>query len=156
MGPLNAAAKYTERRTNGIVAAAPTRNMAGLISGWANAGQQKAPSPAKLTSMYQARVVQCDLQDGVADGVISDPAACRFEVAALRCSEGADNDSCLTGDEVEAVNAIRSDIRLANDRMVYSRLGIGGNPLGEFRSIHACGPTRIADVRVISQRRISS
>lgn len=137
-GALNAAAKFHDEY-DGVVAGAPTRNMPGLLSGWALAGQQNAPSPAKLTSLYQAQVTRCDARDGLADGVIGNPARCHFDPATLRCPEGADSDSCLTDTEIKAVNTVRSDLTLASGRTVYSRLGIG-NPAEGFGVFMPLGP----------------
>ncbi|NDZ18835.1 hypothetical protein C7T35_39870 [Variovorax sp. WS11] len=34
----------------------------------------------------------CDAQDGIVDGVVSNPTACRFSPAVLRCVGGTDSD----------------------------------------------------------------
>jgi len=125
-GAFNAAANYGEEY-DGVVAGAPTRNMSGMVSRWAQAGQLMAPSPAKLASLYQAQLAQCDGGDGLIDGVIGNAAACRFDVSTLRCPAGVDGDSCLTDVEIEVVENLRNDLTLANGRVVYSRYGLG-NP----------------------------
>jgi feruloyl esterase len=137
-GALNAAAKYGDEY-DGVIAGAPTRNLSGLISGWARASGLQAPSPAKLASMYQAQLTQCDIDDGLVDGIIGNPDACRFEPASMRCPAGVDSASCLTDAEVEAVDTIRSDLDLDNGRMVYSRLGVG-NPSRGFGVFMPLGP----------------
>jgi feruloyl esterase len=137
-GAFNAAAKYADEY-DGVVAGAPSRNTPGLISGWVRAGLLEAPSPAKLAAMYQAEVSQCDAKDGLIDGIISNPTACRFDPATLTCPAGIDNDSCLTNAEIQAVNVIRSDLELANGRTIYSRLGIG-NPAKGFGVFMPLGP----------------
>ena len=40
-----------------------------------------------------------DAEDGVKDGLISDPSVCHFDYAALECA-GADADTCLTAAQV--------------------------------------------------------
>jgi feruloyl esterase len=135
---FNAAAKYASEY-DGIVAAAPTRNMVGAISAWADASQQHAPSVAKLTFMYQAQVAHCDAQDGLLDGIIGNAAQCRFDVATLRCPEGVDTDSCLTDDEIGAVTAIRNPLTSANRNTVYPGFGIG-NPGTGFGVFMPVGP----------------
>jgi feruloyl esterase len=40
---------------------------------------------AKQTLLANAVLAQCDALDGVADGIISKPAACVYDPAALRC-----------------------------------------------------------------------
>ena len=137
-GAFNAAAKYADEY-DGVIAGAPTLNMAGLISGWVRAALLIAPSGAKMASMYRAELAQCDAIDGVSDGVISNPRACRFDPATIACPAGVDNDSCLTEAEIQAVNTIRSDVELDNGKLVYTRLGLG-NPARGFGVFQPLGP----------------
>ena len=145
-GALNAAAKYGDEY-DGVLAGAPTRNMSGLLSGWAIAGQHTAPSPEKLTLLYQAQVARCDRRDGLVDGIISNPASCRFRVETLRCAPGASTDSCLTDEEIAAVNATRTDLTLANGKTVYSGLGSGnpGTGFGVYMPLGGPGSPTVAD-----------
>src|SRR3954469_16850604 len=54
-----------------------------------------ALTQAKLTALSEAAVNACDAQDGVKDGLINNPRACRFDPAVLLC-KGADSPNCLT------------------------------------------------------------
>ena len=137
-GALNAAAKYGNEY-DGVIAGAPSRNVPGLVAAWARAAQQVPPPPAKLTTMYRAQVALCDSDDGLADGIVSNPATCRFEVESLRCSPGIDDSSCLTESEIQAVKTIRSDLQLMNGKTVYSRFGIG-DPSKGFGVFMPLGP----------------
>jgi pimeloyl-ACP methyl ester carboxylesterase len=137
-GAFNAAAKYPDEY-DGVIAGAPGRNVPGLISGWVRAGLLTPPSAAKMASLYGAELAQCDATDGLADGIISNPRACRFDPATIGCPAGVDNDSCLTDAEIQAVHTIRSDLELANGKLVYSRLGLG-NPARGFGVFMPLGP----------------
>ena len=137
-GALNAAATYGDEY-DGVIAGAPSRNTPGLISGWVRAALLTPPSAAKMASMYRAELAQCDASDGLADGVISNPRACRFDPATIECPAGVNNDSCLTDAEIDAVNTIRSDVERANEKLVYSRLGLG-NPAKGFGVFQPLGP----------------
>jgi tannase/feruloyl esterase len=137
-GAFNAAAKYSDEY-DGVIAGAPARNTAGLISSWVRAGLLEPPAAAKLAAMYRAELAQCDADDGLADGIISNPARCRFDPATVRCPAGVDSSSCLTDRELQAVNTIRSDLELANGRTIYSRLGVG-NPAKGFGVFMPLGP----------------
>jgi feruloyl esterase len=127
---LNAAARFGEE-FDGIVAGAPPRNVPGMVSRFALSTQLEAPSAAKLAALHQAQVMQCDALDGLGDGIISHPEACRFDVASLRCPDGTNSDSCLTDAEIDVVKTLRSDLRLANGRLAYPRFGLG-NPATGF------------------------
>jgi feruloyl esterase len=61
--------------------------------------------PAKYQIIHQAAVEACDVQDGVKDGVISDPTRCKFDPGVLEC-KGGDSASCLTAPQVEAARKI--------------------------------------------------
>jgi feruloyl esterase len=140
---LNAAAQYTDEY-DGVVAGAPSRNTPGVISGWVRAGLLSPPSAAKMASLYRAELAQCDANDGLADGVMSHSRACRFDPATIGCAAGVDNDSCLTDAEIRAVNTIRSDLKLANGKLVYSRLGIGNPARGVFMPLGPPGSPTVA------------
>jgi Tannase and feruloyl esterase len=129
-GALNAAAHYGDE-FDGVVAGAPTRNTAGMVSRWADAGRLTPPPAEKLASMYQAQLAQCDGLDGLVDGIISHPAACDFDPASLRCVENQAGESCLTDQEIDVIRRLRTDLTLDNGRVAYDRFGIG-NPATGF------------------------
>jgi feruloyl esterase len=62
-------------------------------------------STNELKLINRAAVAHCDRLDGVADKVISDPNACRFNLATLQCAKR-DSDSCLTPLEIAAARKI--------------------------------------------------
>ncbi len=64
----------------------------------------KVPA-AKFPAVTAAVMNACDALDGVKDGVLENPKACRFDPAVLAC-KGAPDNSCLTPSELETVRAI--------------------------------------------------
>ena len=144
-GALNAAAHYGDEY-DGVIAGAPTRNMPGLVSRWAQAGQLNPPAAAKLATMYQSQVAQCDSLDGLVDGIISHPVACDFDPAVLRCPENEGSDSCLTDQEIQVIRRLRTNLTTENGSVVYSRFGIG-NPatgFGVFMPVGGAGTPTFA------------
>jgi feruloyl esterase len=99
---------------DGIVAGAPanywTHLMAGTLSPAFATLLDEATrlSPAKLTALNQGALAACDASDGVADGLINHPPACRFDPQTLGCT-GAETDACLTPPQVEAARKIYAD-----------------------------------------------
>ncbi len=63
-------------------------------------------APEKLQLANKAAVAACDSQDGVSDGVLTDPRACKFSAKTLACKPGADPASCLTDAEATAIDRI--------------------------------------------------
>jgi hypothetical protein len=96
---------------HGIVAGAPANSWTHLNfrSLWNERAMLDNPaayiSPAKLAVLQNAALAQCDALDGVKDGLIQNPRACRFDPAVVQCKD-ADTPACLTAAQVEAVKKI--------------------------------------------------
>jgi len=97
---------------DGVVAGDPGNNRVHLNIGflWAFAathdstGKSILPT-SKLQLLHDAIIAACDASDGIKDGIISDPQACRFDPASLLC-RGRETDTCLTPLQVEAVRKV--------------------------------------------------
>ncbi len=57
---------------------------------------------AKFAVIHKAALAACDALDHVADGVIENPRACKFDPGVLLC-KGSDQPDCLTATQLEAV-----------------------------------------------------
>jgi hypothetical protein len=94
-----------------ISAMAPANPMTDLMtqSLWTGYQAVRAPgaglSAAKLAVAHKAYVAECDDKDGLKDGVVSDPQACRFDPAVVQCRAG-DAADCLTSEQVQTLRAI--------------------------------------------------
>jgi hypothetical protein len=98
---------------DGIVANAPWVSQTGFTVGaiWNQRALDEAPlTPAKLTLVADAVMNRCDAIDGLKDGLIDDPRACRFDAArdVPACAAGQDGAGCLTAAQADAVNRIYS------------------------------------------------
>jgi feruloyl esterase len=66
---------------------------------------------AKLSLLFNTVMEACDGLDGAKDGIISDPAACKFDIASLRCAGGGDaGDSCLSDAQIAAIRSLDAPV----------------------------------------------
>jgi len=97
-------------------------------------------TPDKFVVLHKAAIAQCDALDGVKDGVIEDPAKCRFDPRVAQCA-GPDGPECLTAPQVEAARKIYAGAsRAKTHELLYpglepgSELGwnmsVAGRPVG--------------------------
>jgi hypothetical protein len=62
----------------------------------------------KTKLLRYAVLLACDAQDGLEDGIVSNPSACKFDPATLRCSDGKDHSGCLSDGQETTVSAFAS------------------------------------------------
>jgi feruloyl esterase len=97
---------------NGVVvgghAAHLTRQIFGQMWLWAATHQNGAAilPASKLPVIHDAVLARCDLLDGVKDGLLENPARCRFDPKEIECQSGGDGPNCLTAPQVEAARKI--------------------------------------------------
>jgi feruloyl esterase len=107
-----------------IIAGAPVHNMVHLnVSQVAlQVDMLKNPSrlvpPEKRTLFANAVVAACDQQDGVKDGIVSEPRACKFDPAVLACKAG-DGPDCLTAPQVENARSAYASVTTKSGTLVY-------------------------------------
>ena len=93
-----------------MLAAAPTVDGTRILS--------NALPPSDLALLRKGILDACDAQDGVVDGLVSNPAACRFDPAALQCS-GAKTDSCLAAPQVTALQRVFGGAKDSSGKPLY-------------------------------------
>jgi feruloyl esterase len=117
---LMAAQRYPEL-FDGIIAGAPAFHLtrAMLAQAWNDQSFARALpgeanrrpdisvalSDADLQLVAHAVLARCDALDGVADGLVSHPAACRFNPATLACKAPGQN-SCLSAPKLQALERV--------------------------------------------------
>jgi pimeloyl-ACP methyl ester carboxylesterase len=96
---------------DGIIARAPAYNWVGFMGAFNRTAKAVAApggqfSAAKLNTLPGAVRNACDAQDGITDGLVSNPAACNFDPSVLRCPAGADTgDTCLSDAQLAVVES---------------------------------------------------
>jgi feruloyl esterase len=115
---------------DGIIAGAPANYHIHLVAADMAAGlatlknKESFLTPAKYALLNQAVLAQCDAQDGVKDGVLTDPRTCRFDPSKLLCP-GSDADNCLTAPQIEAAKKIYAPVRTKTGEVIFPGLEPG-------------------------------
>lgn len=125
---------------DGIVAGAPANNWTRLMAGDFDGvlAVLKDPAshlpPAALGLLHRGALAACDSMDGVADGVIDDPRACRFDPATLTCPGEQASATCLTKPQVEAARRVyRGLTDPKTGAQLYPGLAPGSEPFWPHR-----------------------
>jgi hypothetical protein len=116
---------------DGISAMAPANPMVPLMvmSLWTGAATMKDPTstipPPKYALVQKAALAACDGNDGVKDGIITNPAACHFDPGVLQC-KGGDAADCLTAPQVAALRAVYAGPKNPRTgKQIYPGLSVG-------------------------------
>jgi feruloyl esterase len=123
----------------GIVAGAPANNWTRLMAGDFDGvlAVLKDPAshlpPSALGLLHRAALAACDTGDGVADGVIEDPRACRFDPANLLCPGDQAAAMCLTKPQVEAARRVYRGVTDPAGAQLYPGLAPGSEPFWPHR-----------------------
>jgi feruloyl esterase len=93
---------------------APSYNIDQLILPRVDTGRRIFPDPKNWNNrtldntdrvaLGKAVLEKCDKDDGLADGILSDPASCKFDPATIACKKG-QKDGCLTPQGLDAVRS---------------------------------------------------
>ena len=127
---------------DGIFSRVPVINWAGLQhagwrSGLATMGDGYL-SDAHVKLVHEAVLRTCDDADGTADGIVSNPVACKraFDLNSLACAAGQRGDTCLTPAQLRAVETLHASFTfsapLANGLDDYPGWGISGEATPGF------------------------
>jgi feruloyl esterase len=100
-----------------VIAGAPAVNAMHLHAGRMALNRSLNATPAgvipaaRYPLIHQAVLAACDARDGVADGVLENPASCRFDPKVLQCKEGQDQSSCLTAAQVVTAQKMYAPVK---------------------------------------------
>jgi feruloyl esterase len=115
---------------DGVISGAPVYSLltqtSALVRDEVFAGTGASLNAAQLARLHEASLAACDAEDGLKDGVVTDPRACTFDPAVLQCKDGAPTPDCLTAPQVAAVRSVYSGLRTADGRVASYPLSRGG------------------------------
>lgn len=115
-------ASYYYDDYDGVIAGDPFFDIRTIVNGVKNAKQLLTPEtyiPASLLPAVDAAVnASCDAVDGVADGLIQNPAACGFNPYSMICQPGQTAD-CLSEGQAATLDTYFSATRTKTGRLVY-------------------------------------
>ena len=110
---------------NGIIAGAPTLSVAGssLTVIWAlreltDRNRKPLLSLEQLKMVHMAALKKCDVDDGVRDGIISNPVSCEFDPVSLLCRDG-EASGCLNNAQVDALRKVYAGPQTSKGATVY-------------------------------------
>jgi feruloyl esterase len=128
---------------DGVISGAPVYSLLTQTSALVRNETFAAPGAAltaeQITRLNEAALAACDAQDGVQDGIVTDPRACSFDPATLQCktealahgSSGLAHGSsgptpdCLTAAQVTAVRSVYTGVKTADGRIASYPLSRG-------------------------------
>jgi feruloyl esterase len=117
---------------DGIVSGAPVNTFTHLHIGqlWTAHATLKKPgaalTPEDFTLVSETVLEQCDANDGVEDGILTDPRTCSFDPAVLQCRSGR-TDACLAPEKVEALKHVyQGAVNPRTGAAIYPGLEPGG------------------------------
>jgi Tannase and feruloyl esterase len=132
---------------DGILAGAPANYWTHLLAAsvWNWQATEADPASyipaAKIPALSAAVVAACDTQDGLKDGLVSDPPACKFDPAVLLC-KGADANTCLTAPQVRALKKIYAGPHDSKGRRIFPGFSPGGEVGPEGWDLWITGPAQ--------------
>ena len=103
---------------DGVIAGAPANNwmwlqVQSMVASLANnpPGGKPVLGPAQFAVLHQGALDQCDALDGLKDGQIADPRACRFKASSLICKAGQAAANCLTPQQAAVADKLYQPVR---------------------------------------------
>jgi len=113
-----------------IIAGAPVYNQLALNATQFNSmknlieNRSMALTEEKVALLHNAVMAACEVNDKVADGMLNNPLDCDFKPESLACDANS-SASCLTPDEINAVNTVFGGVYTAAGEQLYPGHAMG-------------------------------
>jgi len=122
---LMEASRYPEDY-DGIISGAPAQNWTRLLAGavWQSLAVLRDPklsgypSADQVGALYAAVMASCDGLDGLVDGEITNPKACKYDPVALSC-ETSSASTCLSKKQVKAIQTLYKPLKNSAGDTLY-------------------------------------
>ena len=117
---------------DGVIAGAPvyapqTYGNALLRTQAFHARPERNLTPAQVPAIRDAVLAACDADDGLADGILTDPRTCGWDPGELACSASSAPDAqCLSAAQVETVRRVYAGVKMKDGRFAAMPLMRGG------------------------------
>ena len=98
---------------------------------FAAGGGAGAFSAEDLQLVQTAVLAQCDARDGLADGIVNDPASCDWQPSTLQCT-GAKTATCLSAPQVAALQSVYDGRRASDGSWAMLPMRRGGEASWSF------------------------
>ena len=132
---------------DGVISGAPvytlTTQTMSLVRNATFAHADHGFTEAQLGALNRAVLATCDGQDGLVDGIVTDPRACHFDPAALQCKDKEGDGKCLSPSQVRAARAVYAGAKNSQGETVSYPLS-RGSELSWSRFISTGGPATTA------------
>jgi feruloyl esterase len=106
-------------------------------------GPNFIPVTAWKTWIHDEVLRQCDTIDKVKDGIIEDPALCKFDPSTLLCG-GRNTTNCLNQNQVQQINTIFSDYRFPTGELIFPAMQ-PGSEINSVDRLYAGAPFPYSD-----------
>ena len=129
---MQAAQRYPEL-FDGIAAGGSIFELSGIAGLWGNwliannqSGLNSRFPQAKVPLIKTLVMEKCDALDGLTDGIIDDPRACKVDFKVATCQAGAqEQDDCLTDAEAGLLNTLYGGVKNGRGEHVYPAVVYG-------------------------------
>jgi feruloyl esterase len=81
---------------------------------------RRALSDADRKAVVDGLLAACDDEDGLRDGIVSDPVGCRFDPVSVTCPSQPKTEGCLSGRQVDGLKRAFAGPKDSSGRQVYA------------------------------------